>query len=73
MRLNVDSVIEIAKRFLRNQAGHGSIKIEDVEADKDEGEWTVIADVGFLDRDLKQVVIDDNDGNVLSYGDANEE
>ncbi len=73
MRLNVNEVIEIAKRFLRNQAGHTTVKIEDVDADKEEGDWTVIADVGFLDTDLKEVVIDDSDGNVISYGDANED
>ncbi len=73
MNLNTNKVIEIAKKFLREQAGHDTVRIESVEADKKENEWVVIADVGFLSEDYKEVVIDDNDGNVISYGDYEEE
>ncbi len=73
MRLKVDEVIDLAKKFLRGQAGHDTIKIESVDADKKKGEWVVLADVGFLTYDVKQVVIDDTDGNVLSYSDYDED
>ncbi len=73
MRLKVNEVIEIAKKFLRTEAEHDTVKIESVDADKKKNEWIVIADVGFLSYDPKQVVIDDTDGNVLSYSDVEDE
>jgi hypothetical protein len=73
MRLKVNDVIEIAKKFLREQAEHTTVKIESVDTDKDKKEWIVKADVGFLSYDLKEVVIDDNDGNVISYQDVEDE
>ena len=72
MHLNVNKVIEITKNFLTTQAGHSTVEIESVDADKEKKEWVVIADVGFLSNDYKQVVIDDDDGNVISYTDAEE-
>jgi hypothetical protein len=69
MRMRVNDVMSTAKRFLRDQAGHDTVHIESVEANEKDKTWTVVADVGFLSVDLKEVIIDDSDGNVLTYRD----
>lgn len=69
LRMNVKAVIAVAKRFLEDEAGHTTVEIESVEADEKGEKWKIIADVGFLSTELKEVTVDDSDGNVLSYRD----
>ncbi len=67
MRMSVSEVVEIAKKFVRSQAGYSSVEIASVDALTQQGRWKVLADVGLFATMRKELIIDDSDGNILSY------
>lgn len=65
--MSVSAVIEIAKKFVRSEAGYSSVEIASVDALTQQGRWKVVADVGLFVTTRKEIIIDDSDGNILSY------
>lgn len=67
LRLKVPEVIELAKKFVSQQAGFNFPKILEVKSDEPKSQWTIIIDVGLFTPLRKEVVIDDKDGNVIGF------
>lgn len=58
-------VIGVAKKFLREDAGYERVTISSVVALEPDSKWKVIAEISGPDK--KELLIDDKDGNVVSY------
>jgi ribosomal protein L21 len=70
LKMSVSEVIEIAKRFLVQEAGFDSVKISSVVAIEGEASWKVTAEIGQPTTDRKEIVVDDRDGKIISYKQA---
>ena len=70
MRMSITDVIGVTKKFLREDAGYEKVTISSVEAEETESKWKVIAEISGIAPDKKEVVVDDKDGNVVSYKQA---
>ena len=60
------SVTEKAKEFLE-KSGYVFSRLERASFDKNDKQWSLVFDVGFNQKVLKTVVIDDASGKVLSF------
>ena len=67
MRLKILDVIEIAKKFIREQAEYSYFRVLEVKADEPNSRWIVIVDAGLFTIIKKEVTIDDRDGNVIGF------
>ena len=70
MRLSVTEVIDITKKFLKEEAGFNAIRISSAVAVEGESNWKVIADLGQPVSDKKEIIVDDRDGKIISYRQA---
>ncbi|MBM3896918.1 MAG: hypothetical protein FJ358_00075 [Thaumarchaeota archaeon] len=65
MRMKISDVVSVAKDFIIKQTGHSFVSISSVDADDKNERWTVIADVGVVLPEKKEVIVDDKDGIFL--------
>ena len=66
MNLSVSEVIGIVKRFLAEE-GFENVRITSAIAIEGEAEWKVTAEIGQPVRDKKEIIINDRDGQIISY------
>jgi hypothetical protein len=66
----ISDVIEVAKKFLREDAGFEKVAILSVVAIEPDSRWKVIAETTGVGPQKKEVIVGDNDGSVLSYKQA---
>jgi hypothetical protein len=67
MRMSITEVIEVAKKFLKEDAGYERITISSVVALEPDSKWKVLAEIPGIAPQKKEVIVDDKDGNVVSY------
>jgi hypothetical protein len=60
----------VTKRFLKEDAGYEKAAISSVVAIEPDSKWRVIAEISGLGPNRKEVIVDDRDGNVVSYKQA---
>jgi len=65
--MSVSDVIDLTRRFLKNEAGYGDVKFSSVEAIEPDSKWKVIATVEELPPNKKELIVDDRDGKIISY------
>ena len=65
--MSVSEVIELTRKFLKNEAGFGDVKFSSVEAIEPDSKWKVIASVEELPPNRKELIVDDKDGKIISY------
>ena len=70
MRMSISDVIGVARKFLREDAGYEKVTISSVVAVEPDSKWKVIAEITGLAPEKKEVIVDDKDGNVVSYKQA---
>lgn len=67
MRMSITQVIEVTKKFLKEDAGYERVTISSVVAIEPDSKWKVIAEIAGIGSQKKEVLVDDKDGNVVSY------
>lgn len=70
LRMSITDVITAAKKFLKDDAGYDKLTISSVVAIETDSKWKVIAEISGIGPDKKEVIVDDKDGNVVSYKQA---
>lgn len=65
--MTISEVIGVTKKFLKEDAGYDRVTISSVVGMEPDSKWKVIADIGGIGPDRKEVLVDDKDGNVVSY------
>ncbi len=65
--MSVSEVIELTRKFLKNEAGFSDVKFSSVEAIEPDSKWKVIASVEELPPNRKELIVDDKDGKIISY------
>lgn len=68
--MSVSEVIQVAKKFLIEEAGLETVRISSVVGVEAESNWKVNADIGMPVTDRKEVIVDDRDGKIVSYKQA---
>ncbi len=68
--MSITEVIGAARKFLRDDAGFEKVTISSVVAVEPDSKWKVIADISGIGPDKKELVVDDKDGNIVSYRQA---
>ena len=66
MNISVTQAIAIVKKFLTEE-GFDNVKVTSAVAIEGEAEWKVTAEVGQPARDKKEVIVNDRDGQIISY------
>jgi hypothetical protein len=66
LNLSVSQANSIVKRFLAEE-GFESVRIISAVAIEGEAEWKITAEVGQPVRDKKEIIINDRDGQIISY------
>ncbi|MDE1854064.1 MAG: hypothetical protein KGI38_10035 [Thaumarchaeota archaeon] len=67
MNLSVSDVTTTVKKFLAEDAGLETIRVTSAVAIEGEAEWKVTADIGQPTRDRKEMIVNDNDGKIISF------
>lgn len=67
MRMSISDVIGVTKKFLMEDAGYAKVTISSVVAVESDSKWKVIAEISGIGPDRKEIVVDDKDGNIVSY------
>ena len=68
--MSISDVITATRKFLREDAGYERVTISSVVAIEPDSKWKVIAEISGIGPDRKEIVVDDKDGNVVSYKQA---
>ena len=68
--MTISEVIAVTKKFLREDAGYERATISSGVAIQPDSKWKVIAEIPGIGPDRKEVLVDDKDGNVVSYKQA---
>ena len=66
MNLSVSQAIGVVKKFLLEE-GFDNVRITSAVAIEGEAEWKVTADIGQPARDRKEIIVNDRDGQIISY------
>jgi hypothetical protein len=66
LNLSVSQAITIVKRFLAEEGFEGA-RVTSAIAIEGEAEWKITAEVGQPVRDKKEIIINDRDGQIISY------
>jgi stage V sporulation protein SpoVS len=66
LNISVTQAIAIVKKFLTEE-GFDNVKVTSAVAIEGEAEWKVTAEVGQPARDKKEVIVNDRDGQIISY------
>ena len=70
MRMSITEVIGVTRKFLREDAGYDRVTVASVVAIELDSKWKVIAEIPGIGADRREVIVDDKDGNVVSYKQA---
>ncbi len=70
MRMSISEVIAAVKKFLKDDAGYEGMTISSVVAIEPDSKWKVVAEMSGIAPDKKEVIVDDRDGNIVSYKQA---
>jgi hypothetical protein len=70
MRMSITEVIGVTRKFLKEDAGYDRVTISSVVAIEPDSKWKVVAEISGIGPDRKEVLVDDKDGNVVSYKQA---
>lgn len=68
--MSITEVMTAAKKFLREDAGYDKLTISSIVAIEPDSKWKVIAEISGIGPDKKEVIVDDKDGNIVSYKQA---
>jgi hypothetical protein len=68
--MSVSEVIGVTRKFLKEDAGYEKITVSSVVAIEPDSKWKVIAEISGIGPDRKEVIVDDKDGNIVSYKQA---
>ena len=68
--MSVSDVIGVTRKFLKEDAGYDRVPVSSVVAIEPDSKWKVIAEISGIGPDRKEVIVDDRDGNVVSYKQA---
>jgi len=68
--MSVSEVIGVTRKFLKEDAGYDRVTVSSVVAIEPDSKWKVIAEISGIGPDRKEVIVDDRDGNVVSYKQA---
>ena len=66
MNLSVSQVIDTVKRFLLEE-GFEHVLVTSAVAIEGEAQWKVNAEIGQPARDKKEIIVNDRDGQIISY------
>ena len=70
MRMSITEVIGVTKKFLKEDAGYDRVTISSVVAVETDSKWKVIVGISGIGPEKKEVLVDDKDGNIVSYRQA---
>lgn len=70
MRMSITEVIAVTKKFLKEDAGYDRVTVSSVVAIEPDSKWKVIAEISGIGPEKKEVLVDDKDGNIVSYKQA---
>jgi hypothetical protein len=68
--MSVSDVIDLTRKFLKNDAGFSDVRFSAVEAIEPDSKWKVTAIVEELPPNRKELIVDDKDGKIISYKQA---
>jgi len=66
MNLSVSQAIATVKQFLAEE-GFETVRVTSAIAIEGEAQWKVTAEIGQPTRDKKEVIVNDRDGQIISY------
>jgi len=66
MNLSVSQAIDTVKRFLTEE-GFERIRVTSAIAIEGEAQWKITAEIGQPVTDKKEIIINDRDGQIISY------
>ena len=66
MNLSVSQAIDTVKRFLTEE-GFERVRVTSAIAIEGEAQWKVTAEIGQPVTDKKEIIINDRDGQIISY------
>ena len=70
MRMSISDVMGAARKFLKEDAGYERVIISSVVAVEPDSKWKVVAEISGVSPEKKEIIVDDKDGNVVSYKQA---
>jgi hypothetical protein len=70
LRMSITEVIGVTRKFLKEDAGYEKATITSVVAIEPDSKWKVIAEIPGLGPEKKELIVDDKDGNIVSYRQA---
>jgi hypothetical protein len=68
--MSITEVIGATMKFLREDAGYDKLTISSAIAIEPDSKWKVIAEIAGIAPEKKEIVVDDKDGNIVSYKQA---
>ena len=68
--MSITEVISVTRKFLKEDAGYDRVTISSVVAIEPDSKWKVTAEISGIGPDRKEVLVDDKDGNIVSYKQA---
>lgn len=68
--MSINEVMAAVKKFLKEDAGYEKLTISSVVAIEPDSKWKVIAEISGIVPEKKEVIVDDKDGNIVSYKQA---
>ena len=70
LRMSITEIIAAVRKFLREDAGYEKLTISSVVAIEPDSKWKIIAEISGIGPDKREVIVDDKDGNIVSYKQA---
>jgi len=67
MRVSIRDVIGVTKKFLSEDAGYEKATISSAVTIEPDSKWKVMAEVAGIGPDRREIIVDDKDGNIVSY------
>ena len=68
--MSITDVIGVTRKFLKEDAGYDRVTISSVVAIEPDSKWKVVAEISGIGPEKKEVMVDDKDGNIVSYKQA---
>ena len=70
LRMSASEVMKAATKFLKDEVGFDMVSVSSVVAIEPDSKWKVVATVEGTAVNKKEVLVDDKDGNIISYRDV---
>jgi len=67
MRMPIRDLIGVTGKFLSEDAGYEKATISSAVAIEPDSNWKVIAEIAGIAPDRREIIVDDEDGNIVSY------